>query len=139
MVNQRKTGALILAVAAAAAMLAVAMGAFAAHGLKAYISVTALNTIKTAVLYQFIHSIAVILCVLLAGQPHWQKQATLLINSARLFLLGVVLFSGSLYALSLFEWRFMGPITPIGGLAFIAGWLCLTWCGLRGYRDINDN
>ena len=107
------------------AALGVGIGAFGAHGLKPYLDVAQTETFKTATLYHFIHIVAML---------------TIAMNSTRskvnnlsfyLFLAGVVCFSGSLYILSTRHlyggdtWNFVGPITPIGGLLFIFGWLNL--------------
>jgi uncharacterized membrane protein YgdD (TMEM256/DUF423 family) len=111
----------LLMSAALSAMLAVALGAFAAHGLKSRLSETLLATFQTGVHYQFMHSLAVILVVIL----YRQQSQGLLLWSALLFFAGILLFSGSLYGLSLTQIKAFGPITPLGGLCFMAGWLSL--------------
>lgn len=99
--------------------LSVVLGAFAAHGLKNKIPDNLLSAFQTGVEYQFFHSLAIILIVLLAKQfPHG-----LWFTSAAALLIGILLFSGSLYGLALTSMKWLGPITPIGGLAFIVGWL----------------
>lgn len=107
------------------AMLAVGMGAFAAHGLKSILEPSAIQTIKTAVLYQFIHSLSILLIISLAVTRHFRHLVSILIKSAGAMLIGTVLFSGSLYCIALTQIKWFGPITPIGGVAFIVGWLLL--------------
>jgi len=107
-----------LLIAAIAGFLAVALGAFGAHGLKAVLSDYQLDIYKTAVNYQMWHAL---LLAAIAGQPHHK-----LLNWAGWTLLcGMVLFSGSLYLLSLTGLTWLGMITPIGGLCFLVGWGCL--------------
>ncbi|MFD3257771.1 DUF423 domain-containing protein [Paenibacillus lentus] len=102
-------------------LLAVALGAFGAHVLEPVIQ-DSIETYKTGVQYHMIHGIAMILVALAAGT--W-GDSNKLRWAARLFLIGIVLFSGSLYLLSVAGWRWLGPITPLGGVSFIAGWLML--------------
>ena len=107
----------IFRLAAALGFLAVALGAFGAHALKGTLQTNATTAVwETAVLCHFIH--AVVLLVL-ATQPG----ASRAISS--LFVAGIVLFSGSLYLLALTNVKWIGAITPLGGLCFLAGWLCL--------------
>lgn len=98
----------------------VAIGAFGAHGLKEVLQRTQrLETFETAVKYQFYHSLGILFLGLLLF--HFQHK---LINVAGfLFLVGIIIFSGSLYTLSLTGVKWLGAITPIGGLAFIIGWV----------------
>lgn len=107
--------------------IAVALGAFAAHGLKDMLSENALRIFHTGVEYQFYHSLALLVTGLICSKnPSAPARA-----AGNLFLLGIVLFSGSLYCLSMTSsMQFMGFVTPLGGLCFIAGWLMLgyaTW------------
>ncbi len=113
---------LFVTLAACSGMLAVAFGAFGAHALKNRLDDYALGVYETAVQYHFYHSLALLAVGLLAI---YQPQSALLRSSGWLFLVGLVIFSGSLYLLSLSGVRWLGAITPIGGLAFIAGWACL--------------
>lgn len=107
---------------ALAGMLAVALGAFGAHALKARLLASGrLDTYNLAVEYQFYHALA-LLAVGLAAQ---NTPSTLLRSAAWCFLGGILIFSGSLYILSIFDVPMAGAITPIGGTAFIAGWLLL--------------
>lgn len=107
--------------------LAVAIGAFGAHGLKPYLDDYGTGIFKTASLYHFVHGLGMFISVLLANQ---QDKTAWLQRSFWAFLVGIVIFSGSLYVLALRSafpaipgW--LGAITPIGGLAFIAGWLSI--------------
>jgi len=106
---------------------AVALGAFAAHGLKSRLVVEMLAVFQTGVQYQMFHALALLAVAVLAKQ---MSSATLL-TAGVLFALGIVLFSGSLYLLALTGTRGLGMITPIGGLAFLGGWLCLAIAGWR--------
>ncbi len=99
--------------------LAVVLGAFGAHALKDRLAQDQLEVWKTGVDYHFYHSIGVLLLtvVYLLRPNKWLSRSIILLVT------GVVLFSGSLYLLTTMEWTFLGPVTPIGGVAFIAGWL----------------
>ncbi|MGM0480615.1 MAG: DUF423 domain-containing protein [Pseudomonadota bacterium] len=112
---------LFLIVAAVLGGFAVVLGAFAAHGLKSRLTVDLLNAFETGVTYQFYHALALFVLAL------WlqQSQSVWLVASGYLWLAGVVLFSGSLYLLALTGIKWLGPITPLGGLFFIAGWVSL--------------
>lgn len=99
--------------------LAVAFGAFGAHAMKAHYDEAALRTFETGVRYQMYHALALLGCGALAQRDVPVKLAS------RLFLAGTVLFSGSLYGLVLIEARWLGPVTPIGGVLFLAGWIAL--------------
>lgn len=104
--------------------LSVMLGAFGAHSLKARLSEKSLETFHTAQFYQFMHSLALILIGLLMlklGEEHHKK----LNRAGCFFLAGIVMFSGSLYTLALGGPRFFGPITPLGGLSFMIGWVLL--------------
>lgn len=100
--------------------LAVGLGAFGAHILSSMLSPKALETFKTGVHYHMIHAIGILVTTLVATQ--WGTD-TKLLWANRLFLFGIILFSGSLYGLSLTGAKWFGPITPLGGVSFIAGWL----------------
>ncbi len=103
--------------AAVLAFLGVALGAFGAHALKSTLATNdATDVWKTAVLYHFIHALALLL---LAVLPVTNRLA------AGFLVAGIVLFSGSLYLLALTNIRWLGVVTPIGGLCFLAGWLWL--------------
>lgn len=114
-------------IAASLGGLAVIMGAFGAHSLEKHISPESLNTWHTGVEYQFYH----VLAILIAGILYQNAPSKVLALAARFFIAGIILFSGSLYIISTraitgFEnMAFIGPLTPIGGLFFISGWVCL--------------
>ncbi len=106
------------------ALTSVLSGAFAAHGLKSRLDEVALGIFQTAAQYQMTHSIALILCGLFAFQLQQNQSSSFWLNLSALgFVLGIVFFSGSLYGLALTGQKWLGPITPIGGLLFILGWL----------------
>lgn len=107
--------------------LAVAAGAFAAHGLKARLSPEMLAVFDTGARYHLIHAVALAIAAL-AAERFAPQPARL---SAGLFATGIVLFSGSLYLLALTGVRGFGFVTPLGGVAFIAGWLALAWSALK--------
>lgn len=113
---------LFITLASLSGMLAVVLGAFGAHALKSRIDDYALGVFETAVQYHFYHSFALLAVGVIALS---QPQTTLLKTSGWLFVLGILVFSGSLYLLSLTGVRWLGAITPLGGLAFIGGWACL--------------
>lgn len=122
--------ATFIVLAAINGFLGVALGAFAAHGLAAYFSDKPRleANFKTGVQYHFYHALA-LLGVAFAAQTF---TSSLIPLAGWLFLLGIILFSGSLYALSLTGKRALGAITPLGGLAFLAGWVCLAIGALQG-------
>jgi len=109
--------------------LTVALGAMGAHALKMLITPDSLQTFETAVKYQMYHTLA----LLLTGILMQNNSSGLLKWAGRLFIMGIILFSGSLYFLAtrsligLDEMRWVGAITPFGGLAFISGWLLLAF------------
>ena len=114
---------LFFALGALAAFIGVALGAFAAHGLKSRIDANMLATFEVGVRYHMYHALA-----LLAVAWACTKWPGTLTNTAGwLFVAGIVVFSGSLYVLAVTGVRWLGAITPLGGLAFLAGWLCLAW------------
>jgi len=99
----------------------VALGAFGAHALKARLATEQLATFEVGVRYQLIHALA--LLAVAWACTRWPRKATQ--ASGWLFILGTLLFSGSLYALTLTGVRWLGLVTPIGGVALLLGWLCL--------------
>jgi uncharacterized membrane protein YgdD (TMEM256/DUF423 family) len=109
------------------AMVGVAAGAFGAHALKARLAPEMLAVFETGVRYQLVHSLA-LLATAWAGQ-RWPGRFTH--AAGWLFVAGIVLFSGSLYALALSGARGLGIVTPFGGVAFILGWACLAWAAAR--------
>lgn len=108
---------------------AVAVGAFAAHGVN---DATAKSLLDTGARYQFMHTMATF-----AALTMYRWGAARARYAPPFFLVGIVLFSGSLFALAAGASRWTGAITPFGGLAFLAGWLVLAWSGLqlRGPAD----
>lgn len=116
------------------ALTAVMAGAFGAHGLRNLVSERSLDVFQTAVTYQMYHAIALVLITLLSG---FGLSRRLLGFAAGFFLAGILLFSGSLYTLVLTDIRWVGPITPLGGLCFMIGWALLLTAGAR--RPTNNN
>lgn len=115
----------LLAVASIVGASGVGLGAFGAHALKSRLLASdTLSTWETAVHYHLLHAVAILALVACARSFSPPLQGSLLI-SGWLFLVGVVLFSGSLYGLALGGPRWLGPVTPLGGLVLIAGWLWL--------------
>lgn len=111
----------ILIAASAFGALAVILGAFGAHGLNAVLASHELVTFSTAVRYQMWHSVVLLfLALIVINRP-----SKLWLSAAALMGLGIVLFSGSLYFLALGGPRWLGPITPVGGMCFILGWLLI--------------
>lgn len=117
----------LLLLAALFGFTGVGLGAFAAHGLKGQLSAEYLAVFQTGVHYQMLHALA-----LLALAALWQRLRGRLLTAAGVcFCVGILLFSGSLYALTLSGISALGMITPVGGLTFLAGWFCL---GLAAWR-----
>jgi uncharacterized membrane protein YgdD (TMEM256/DUF423 family) len=119
----------ILMTASILLAFAVVIGAFGAHGLKPHLSEAMLQTWKTGVEYHFYHALGLLLIgVLSVSMP------TNLLNWSALFLFaGIVLFSGSLYILAISGIKWIGAITPLGGICFIAGWLLFFMSVLRNF------
>ena len=111
----------ILAIGAAMGFLSVAFGAFGAHALKTRLSAHMLAVFETGVRYQMYHALALIAVAAAMGDAG----GSLFRWAAWLFVGGIVLFSGSLYALALSGMTILGAVTPIGGVLFLAGWVCL--------------
>jgi uncharacterized membrane protein YgdD (TMEM256/DUF423 family) len=118
---------LFFIVGSLSAFLGVALGAFAAHGLKARLAPDLLAAFEVGVHYQMYHALALLAVAWACSR--WG--GTVLTAGGWLFVAGTLLFSGSLYLLALTGARWLGAITPIGGLAFLAGWLCLVWAVWR--------
>lgn len=113
---------IFIAIAALLGALSVMGGAFGAHALKGQLTEKALATFELGTRYQMYHALALLLVALLLVQ---RSEAAVLIYAGWAFVVGVVIFSGSLYALSLSGVKILGAITPIGGVALIAGWILL--------------
>jgi uncharacterized membrane protein YgdD (TMEM256/DUF423 family) len=109
------------------AFLAVAAGAFGAHALKTILSAEMLAVFDTAVRYQMYHALA----LFVAGWAGDRYRLELVRAAGWLFVLGIVLFSGSLYLLSFSGIRWLGAVTPLGGLAFLGGWALLAWAAYK--------
>lgn len=108
--------------------LGVAAGAFGAHGLRARLSPEMLAVFETGVRYHLVHALALLAAAWAASR--WESHA--FSAAGWLFVAGIIIFSGSLYALALTGVRGLGALTPFGGAAFIAGWLCLAWGAWMG-------
>ncbi len=111
---------IFLAIAAILGGLSVAAGAFASHALREKLSEQALEIFETAAHYQMYHALALLLVALLLSRAEFPQP--ILIATGWLFIVGIAIFSGSLYALSLTGVKVLGVITPLGGAAFLAGW-----------------
>lgn len=116
-----------ISIAAINMLMAVGAGAFGAHGLKPVLSADMLAIWQTAVQYQMVHALGLLGLSLLQAQ--WNER--LLRHAAWTMLAGIMIFSGSLYALALTGLRILGAITPVGGLAFLLSWAMLAWCAYR--------
>ena len=114
-----RTARHLLVVAALSGAVAVAAGAFGAHALRDAVTPERLDVWRTAATYGLVHAVAAALAAVVGRESRWARRA------AALFLAGTVLFSGSLYALVLLDASWLGAVTPLGGVAFIAGWLAL--------------
>lgn len=111
-----------LAVAGILGALAVIVGAFGAHGLQGRVSPDSLGTFEIGVRYHMYHALALLAVALAEGRFEARRWAR---RACALWVAGIVVFSGSLYALVLTGAKWMGAITPIGGVALIAGWICI--------------
>ena len=107
---------------------AVALGAFAAHGLRGRVAPEHLTSFEVGARYHMYHALALLAAAWTAAR--WPGGAPTL--AGWLFVAGTLLFSGSLYLLALTGQRWLGAVTPLGGAAFIAGWLALAWSAVRG-------
>ena len=116
------------ALGAAFGLLGVALGAFGAHGLKGTLSPDMLANFETGVRYQMYHAVG--LLAVAWAVTRWPGGLTT--AAGWLFVVGILIFSGSLYILSITGIRWLGAVTPIGGVALIAGWGCLIVAALRG-------
>jgi uncharacterized membrane protein YgdD (TMEM256/DUF423 family) len=113
------------AIAAVFLALAVGLGAFGAHGLKARLDSSHLDIYKTAVLYHFLHALGMLVVSILPRTGTFSPQAA--DSVCWLLLAGILIFSGSLYLLAVTGVSVLGAVTPFGGVAFLAAWLLLAW------------
>jgi len=127
-VEWRIVDRIFFALGSISGLLAVAAGAFGAHALRARLDPADLEVWKTGAHYQLVHALALVATAWAAqrfpGGP-WQA-------AGWCFAIGTLFFSGSLYGLSALGWRFLGPITPLGGLLFMAGWGLLAMAAIKG-------
>jgi len=118
------SGRTFLRIGALLGFIDVAIGAFGAHALKERLSPDLLAVFETGVRYQMYHALAILIVALIIGRSSGNARATW---AGWCFVAGIVLFSGSLYVLALTGIGVFGAITPLGGLFFLAGWLCLVF------------
>lgn len=116
--NWSLTAAVLLA-------LAVILGAFGAHGLRGRLDDYSMSVYEKAVFYHFIHALGMLIVAILPRTGTFPESSAATVCA--ILLIGIVLFSGSLYLLAVTGQRFLGAITPIGGVAFIVAWLLLAW------------
>ena len=119
---------LFITLASLSGMLAVCFGAFGAHALRDRLDDYLMGVFETAVQYHFYHALALLAVGVIALN---QPQTVMLKSAGWLFLTGTIIFSGSLYILALTGTKWLGAITPLGGLVFIAGWACLAAAGWK--------
>ena len=131
----RSSAQRFLALGSILAGLGVAAGAFGAHALKEILDAPMLQVFETATRYVMYHAFG--LCIVSWAIDRYPEQR--LEKSGWFFLIGILLFSGSLYMVSLAGIRWMGAVTPIGGLAFMTGWLLLAWGVWRDARARSVN
>ncbi|MDI1229945.1 MAG: DUF423 domain-containing protein [Methylobacter sp.] len=125
-----------LLLGALSALIGVGMGAFGAHGLKTVISPEMLAVYQTGVTYQMYHALGLIGIALINQQAPDSK---LLHWAGRLMFSGILLFSGSLYLLALLNLKWLGMITPIGGVCFLTAWLLITIFAAKNIRASDHN
>lgn len=113
------------------ALVGVGLGAFGAHGLHDRLDERMLSAWETGVQYHLIHALAMVIIATLAVRA--SGPATWFHVAGALMLAGQILFAGSIYGLALTGMRWLGPITPLGGLALMLGWLALAWAALRSF------
>ncbi len=117
-----------LVLGAVLVLLAVMAGAFGAHALRGMVTERSLEVFQTGVQYQMIHGLGLILIAILGALDVSRR---LLMLAAGFLVAGVVMFSGSLYLLVLMELHWVGPVTPLGGLCFMVGWVLVVIAGLQ--------
>ena len=114
---------ILIATGAISAFIGVGLGAFGAHGLRKRLSPDMLAVFEIGVRYQLVHALA----LLASGAAASRLSAGALSSAGVLFVVGTLVFSGSLYVLALSGRKWLGAVTPLGGLALLAGWACLAW------------
>jgi uncharacterized membrane protein YgdD (TMEM256/DUF423 family) len=124
------------AIGALYALLAVAFGAFGAHGLKNLLNEDMLEVFETGVRYQMYHGLGILVIAALSERV---SNAKLLRRGAMLLHIGIILFSGSLYVLSLSGIKVLGAITPLGGVCFIVGWAMIAWTLWSGRSEARSS
>lgn len=124
-----------ITIGSVSAFISVAAGAFGAHALTGRIEPRLLEVFKTAAHYQMNHSLAILACVFLIQNQKWILPIYL--NPLLYFSIGILLFSGSLYALVLTRTPWLGAITPLGGLCFLGGWAMLGYHSIIGGGKIS--
>lgn len=117
---------LLMAAGSVSALIGVALGAFGAHGLKRRLDADLLAVFEVGVRYQLFHALG----LLGAGAAAGRLASGPLAWAGALFMIGSAVFSGSLYLLVLTRRRWLGAVTPLGGLALLGGWACLAWAAL---------
>ena len=122
---------MLIVLAGVFGFLGVAYGAFGAHALREKLNLRDMAIYQTAVQYQFWHALAILAAAWVTSVSAGRLAPIAGIS----FAVGVVIFSGSLYALVLTQQRWLGAITPIGGVAFLVGWACLTIAGWSAFRS----
>lgn len=127
-----------LVAAAVNGLMAIAMGAFAAHGLRSVLDADALGWLDTGSRYQMWHALVLLGVALLLSRVQAGRHRRLLMAIAWAFLVGIVLFAGSLYLLALTHVQAFAWITPFGGIALMAGWLGLILLGVLSWRAPED-
>jgi uncharacterized membrane protein YgdD (TMEM256/DUF423 family) len=118
----------LLVVAGFAGLTAVAAGAFGAHALRGSLTPDLLAIYQTGALYHLLHAVALFGTALLSRV---EALSTLAVAAGIAFAIGILIFSGSLYVLAITGTRWLGAITPIGGVAFMVGWAIVIWAGFR--------
>ncbi|HIO54926.1 MAG TPA: DUF423 domain-containing protein [Chromatiales bacterium] len=127
---------LFILIGAISALTSIALGAFAAHAIQDQLTVANLAIYATANDYHMMHSLALLLIALLL--PHATSPA-LITRAGLTLLVGMLIFSGSLYLLALLDLRWLGAITPIGGVLLMIGWAILAFAGWQQLRQDRDD
>lgn len=113
------------------AATSVAAGAFGAHALKSILEPPMLAVFETAARYQMYHALGLFVVAWLSRETN----SPLAVKGGWLFCIGILLFSGSLYVVALAEIKWMGALTPFGGVSFVGGWICVAWTAWRAGHD----